>query len=507
MKIFISWSGSRSNRMAHCLARWLPRVIQNCRTWLSDRDIEKGRRWFEEIGKTLEGHNFGIICTTPENSNAPWLLFEAGALSKSIGRARVCPLLLGMRPNDLEGPLQQFQATVVDKDDILKLVTTINGQMGDARLEREVLSDCFERFWTDLEGEMKTIAAIPIPGGEFAISPVVEAFAKHGLPPPVIGSEARFTSGYESHGLYSTVMEVAQRRLYIMGRKNRKVFDKEHQDFFAAMKQKIACGLDFRFLFLDPESPVHIIRAAHKDSDFPAQLESSIQAAIRLLERYGIEPRSVCRKYSILRTASVVISAITRSPRPTSGLACISGATGRTSTGNGWSSSSVFCCGDLLPYPTDTQGKSAVIPLARIRAVGGQAPQNRFLPRPISCHWALWNRQKQQCLEVVVTDMNLPAEAINRRRRSPRMRILWGPLGRPRHLDLGVGAIRIAIPSLFLRYVELGKPFLVETVVLERRIDGARKKQEISCTSSSRNWRTASGSKRRRTSRPPTAGL
>ena len=306
-RVFLSWSGERSRRMANSLAAWLPRIIQNCRTWTSDRNIEKGQRWFEEIGKTLEEHHFGIICTTPENYTAPWLLFEAGALSKSIGRSRVCPLLLGLSPSELKGPLLQFQATVVAQEDMLKLVNTINAQMGDARLDKDILMDCFHRFWKDIEADMTTIAKVPIPGGEFAMPRVVEAFAKHGLPLPVIGSEAHFTSGYESHGLYSTVMEIARERLFIIGRKNRKVFDKEHQDFMGALKQRIANGLDFRVLFLDPDSPEHIIRAAHRDEDFRQQLQTCIESAVRSLERSGVAPKAVCRKYSTLRVASIVV--------------------------------------------------------------------------------------------------------------------------------------------------------------------------------------------------------
>lgn len=307
IKVFISWSGERSRQMANYLSAWLPRVIQNCRTWISDRDIEKGERWFEGIGRTLEDHNFGIICTTPENYVAPWLLFEAGALSKSIGRSRVCPLLLGMSPNELKGPLKQFQATILEKADILKLINTINAHLGESRLDRDILSDCFQRFWPDLESEMIKIGKVAIPGGEIAMSRVVEAFAKHGLPSPTIGSEAHFISGYESHGLYSTVMELAKERLYIIGRKNRKVFDKEHQDFLSSLPGKLRTGLDFRVLFLDPDAPEHVIKTAHKDDDFRDQLRSCIDNATRALRRHGVDPSVVCKKYSTMRVASVIV--------------------------------------------------------------------------------------------------------------------------------------------------------------------------------------------------------
>jgi hypothetical protein len=82
--IFISWSGDRSKAIAETLKDWLPRVLQSARPWLSTRDIEKGTRSLSEMNKALGGMGFGITCLTPENRQAPWILFEAGALSKTF---------------------------------------------------------------------------------------------------------------------------------------------------------------------------------------------------------------------------------------------------------------------------------------------------------------------------------------------------------------------------------------------------------------------------------------
>jgi len=72
---------------------------------LSANDIEKGARWGTEISQELEQSKFGVICVTPENLDARWLNFEAGALSKIVSRNRVCPYLVDMSPTDLVGPL------------------------------------------------------------------------------------------------------------------------------------------------------------------------------------------------------------------------------------------------------------------------------------------------------------------------------------------------------------------------------------------------------------------
>jgi hypothetical protein len=84
MKVFISWSGERSQALAQALRDWLPLVLHYVEPWLSQSDIEPGERWASEVSKELEVSNFGIICVTKENTESPWILFEAGALAKSL---------------------------------------------------------------------------------------------------------------------------------------------------------------------------------------------------------------------------------------------------------------------------------------------------------------------------------------------------------------------------------------------------------------------------------------
>src|SRR5690242_18454859 len=94
--VFISWSGTASHRVALLLYKWLPRFIQSIDPFLSSEDIRKGARWFTEISNELQQINFGIICITRDNLEASWLLFEGGALSKSLGHSQVTPLLINV---------------------------------------------------------------------------------------------------------------------------------------------------------------------------------------------------------------------------------------------------------------------------------------------------------------------------------------------------------------------------------------------------------------------------
>lgn len=83
-KVFISWSGELSNRLAEALRQWLPAVLQFVKPYFTPSDIEKGARWGSDILSELSESDIGIICLTKENQNMPWILFEAGAISKNF---------------------------------------------------------------------------------------------------------------------------------------------------------------------------------------------------------------------------------------------------------------------------------------------------------------------------------------------------------------------------------------------------------------------------------------
>src|SRR5882724_867858 len=157
MDVFISWSGERSRAAAEALRGWLPKIINAIKPWLSSADIDKGARWSTDVASRLQEAKAGIICLTPSNLHSDWILFEAGALSKTVPNTFVCPLLIGLEPSDVKGPLAQFQATKAEKDDLLKLVMTLNGGLGQGALDETQVKIAFEAFWPRLDAEMKKL--------------------------------------------------------------------------------------------------------------------------------------------------------------------------------------------------------------------------------------------------------------------------------------------------------------------------------------------------------------
>jgi hypothetical protein len=161
MKVFLSWSGNRSNKVAEALRNWLPFVVPHVEPYVSSEDIEKGARWATDIAKELEKSAYGLICLTKENVSAPWVLFEAGALSKYVDKSRVVPVLLDLKKADLQGPLLQFQAVTFDQTDIRKIVKELNEAGGDRAIEQIRVEASFKKWWPDLERDIQQIGRPP----------------------------------------------------------------------------------------------------------------------------------------------------------------------------------------------------------------------------------------------------------------------------------------------------------------------------------------------------------
>jgi TIR domain-containing protein len=155
MKLFISWSGQISKGIAGEFREWLPLINQTIVPYMSSEDIEKGTHWSSSIRRELETSSFGILILTPENTHSTWLHFEAGAIAKSVAEGRVAPILFGLKQSDIEQPLSLFQATLFEKDEIHRLMKTINSAAGAEAREERQLETVFNSFWPKLEASIK----------------------------------------------------------------------------------------------------------------------------------------------------------------------------------------------------------------------------------------------------------------------------------------------------------------------------------------------------------------
>lgn len=156
MKVFVSWSGKRSKALANALREWLPMVLQYVEPWVSDKDISAGERWAQAIAGELEASNFGIICITPENLHSEWILFESGALSKSMLDAKVIPLLYGLELSDLSGPLSQFQAQKMEEAGVMEIVRAIN-KIAENKTSDQIVDQLVPALWPRLQDALSNI--------------------------------------------------------------------------------------------------------------------------------------------------------------------------------------------------------------------------------------------------------------------------------------------------------------------------------------------------------------
>jgi hypothetical protein len=159
MRIFASWSGERSKAAALGLKSLLQDLFEEAvQVFISDR-ISPGEPWAFRLGAELEQSQFGILCLTRENFEAPWLLFEAGAVSKKFENSRVVPYLIDELPPAFgKSPLSQFQNVRANRDGTYLLVESINTSRESPkpsdRLERS-----FARWWPDLDQTLKVLQA------------------------------------------------------------------------------------------------------------------------------------------------------------------------------------------------------------------------------------------------------------------------------------------------------------------------------------------------------------
>jgi hypothetical protein len=156
MKVFISWSGKRSKALANALREWLPMVLQYVEPWVSDKDISAGERWAQAIAGELEASNFGIICITPENLHSEWILFESGALSKSMLDAKVIPLLYGLELSDLSGPMSQFHAQKMEESGVREIVRAIN-KVSESKTSDQIVDQLVPALWPRLQDALSAI--------------------------------------------------------------------------------------------------------------------------------------------------------------------------------------------------------------------------------------------------------------------------------------------------------------------------------------------------------------
>lgn len=154
--VFVSWSGPVAQSVASSLCGWIKKVLP-VEPWHSV-DTEAGDAWFSTIMEKLTASSVGIVVVTPDNYANPWLLFEAGAIAKSVGRPKVITYYVGLKPTDIESPLTKFQGKMADEDGTFDVIRTISTALPpDDRHSEADLRETFDVWWPKLKAKLDAV--------------------------------------------------------------------------------------------------------------------------------------------------------------------------------------------------------------------------------------------------------------------------------------------------------------------------------------------------------------
>ena len=158
MRVFVAWSGERSQRLALALRWWIRKVVPNVTVWMSTHDATKGVAWRDGLERRLRSADACLVCITSENVEAQWLGYEAGAVACNARHSLVCCFVVGVQPHELDGgPLGRFQHTVPEREDVWRLVQAINRALGDHAHNERLLKFSFRAHWPRLQKRLGAI--------------------------------------------------------------------------------------------------------------------------------------------------------------------------------------------------------------------------------------------------------------------------------------------------------------------------------------------------------------
>lgn len=144
--IFIRRSGEKSKQIASCFYEWFCGTF-NIETWFSVKNIKIGELWEPKIQDALQRSTRGIFFITKENVFAPWINFEAGAISKGNPENYVCIIRVDSHEIPKESPLFHYQNSSFNKEGIFGLINNILIENSD--FDEENFKKAFEINWEE----------------------------------------------------------------------------------------------------------------------------------------------------------------------------------------------------------------------------------------------------------------------------------------------------------------------------------------------------------------------
>ena len=280
MQVFISWSKDKGKEIAIKTKELLKSI--NINAFVSEVDINGGEEVQQKILAKIKECKKLVLCFTKENKKAPWLLFEAG-FARGLKKT-VIPLLFDDDPNWhswKDNPMNIAKEVKFNSENfVTEFINSFD--LDDSDITKEKIKS-YKKAIKSIKDKFKEVDA--------QCEDIVEKLTHNGTfimeNPFFRDKTAFFLSGFESYDLYKTIIDsflYTGKYLWIYGRKNMKLFGGSFTSFFNYLKEK-ACGkhlgmdgIDFKCLFLDPDSDE--VEGAHLQQNiFPSELNATILRA------------------------------------------------------------------------------------------------------------------------------------------------------------------------------------------------------------------------------------
>ena len=281
MKIFISWSKEKSKQIALKTKELLESVTPKNQVFVSDVDIVAGEDVQARIINQIKECDKLVLCYTEENKKSPWLLFEAGY---ARGQQKiVIPILFDNDPNWhswIDNPMNiAREISLNDTNFIESFITSFKLKNNDDNWQKIIdyqhKVDSIKNYYRKVDRNCEDLVEQLIHNKSFVAE---NPFFKD--------KTAYFLAGFESFELYKVITEqfmYSGKYLWIYGRKNMKLMSDNYKKFFNYLSETARLhtdmkGIDFRCLFLDPESE-EVSRAHIRPTLLKNELNSNLYRA------------------------------------------------------------------------------------------------------------------------------------------------------------------------------------------------------------------------------------
>ncbi len=185
-ELFISWSGKHSKIIASHLKTTLEEIFGNedFSVFMSEKDIESGTEWFRIIKNHLTNSSCAIIVLTKENTSAPWVLFESGAMAINHEDKRVIPILFEV---DIEekSPLSHYNHIKFSKDGFEKMILDIKKfckfkKMTNSQL-LTVVNESFSKFNDKITKNLDELKELVVFGSSYIYPKTIRTVTKRSV--------------------------------------------------------------------------------------------------------------------------------------------------------------------------------------------------------------------------------------------------------------------------------------------------------------------------------------